>query len=61
MARLSYNLPDLRIRYISDFKLPDEEDKKELNTYSLRRLQAFMYYALEQKKLRQGSKMNERT
>ena len=51
MARLSYNLPDLRIRYISDFKLPGEEDKKELNTYSLKRLQAFMYYVLNREKL----------
>src|SRR6266446_377146 len=49
MAKPFYNLPQLSIRYANDFK--DETGKGEMQTYSLRRLQAFMYYVLEREEL----------
>ncbi len=58
MAGPYYRLPDVRIRFNSDFELIGENalnkagrQKYEQNTYSLRRLQAFMYYVLDQKRL----------
>lgn len=47
---MGYNLPNLSIRFSSDFKNA-ETSRNEMQTYTLRSLEAFMYYVLNREQL----------